>query len=404
MTQKQDKLVGASGEPDGFPVALLTQPIGARQEYFEQQCLIEHPRLREALDQILQTVCPPGAGATMRRPGTMVLVIGPPRVGKTTLIRFLEERLLAQAIGQMEREPGFIPFASITTAGPDASRFDWRTYYRAVLRGLQDPFVDGKIARIRERELREAMESALLHRRPIAVIVDEAHHLAKTSSGRHLQDNLDQLKYFENLTGVSHLRVGTYDLRPFRKVNAQLACRSVDVHFSRYDAAKDDDAQVFRSVLWALQRQLPVEREPHLVEHWEFLYARSIGCIGLVKMHLNRALNVALTERAKTITLTHLRKTAMPEARVELALRNALESETELAESAGADERLLSLLGLRGPRPKEYQKPQLEEKAASVYEKGKRPGKREPARDAIGEANGTEAITRADEGQEQAAG
>ena len=42
--------------------------------------------------------------------------------------------------------------------------------------------------------------------------------------------------------------------------------------------------------------------------------------------------------------------------------------------------------------------------AASVYEKGKRPGKREPARDAIGEANGTEAITRADEGQEQAAG
>ena len=187
----------------------------------------------------------------------------------------------------MKRDPGFIPFASITTAGPDASRFDWRTYYRAVLRGLHDPFVDGKIARIRERELREAMESALLYRRPIAVIVDEAHHLAKTSSGRHLQDNLDQLKYFENLTGVSHLLVGTYDLRPFRKVNAQLACRSVDVHFSRYDAAKDDDAQVFRSVLWALQRQLPVEQEPQLVEQWEFLYARSIGCIGLVKMHLN---------------------------------------------------------------------------------------------------------------------
>src|SRR5437868_4573871 len=253
MKQEQDQQTGTSGEPEGFPAALLRQPPGARLEYFEHQCLIEHPRLREALAHILQTVGPPGDGATMRRPGTMVLVIGPPRVGKTTLIRLLEEQLLAQAKAQMERDPGFIPFASITTAGPDASHFDWRTYYRAVLRGLRDPFVDGKIARIRERELREAMESALLHRRPIAVIVDEAHHLAKTSSGRHLQDNLDQLKYFENLTGVSHLLVGTYDLRPFRKVNAQLACRSVDVHFSRYDAAKDDDAQVFRSVLWALQ-------------------------------------------------------------------------------------------------------------------------------------------------------
>jgi hypothetical protein len=382
MTQKLGKPVG---EPDGFPVALLTQPIGARQEYFEQQCLIEHPRLRQALEQILQTVCPPGEGASMRRPGTMVLVIGPPRVGKTTLIRLLEERLLAQAKSQMEQDPGFIPYASLTAAGPEASRFDWRTYYRAVLRGLQDPFVDGKLARIRERELREAMETALLQRRPIAVIVDEAHHLAKTSSGRHLQDQLDHLKYFENLTGVSHLLVGTYELRPFRKVNAQLACRSVDVHFARYDATKEEDAQVFRSVLWAFQRQLPVEQEPQLVDQWEFLYARSIGCIGLVKMHLNRALHLALTERKKTVTLAHLRKTAMPEARVELTLQNALESETELAEAAGADERLLILLGLRERRPDASQRMQ-EEKTRSAPEPQGHPGKRGPVRDELGEA------------------
>ena len=375
--------------PDGFPVALLTQPTGARQEYFEQQCLIEHPRLRETLDQILQTVCPPGEGASMRRLGTTVLVIGPPRVGKTTLIRLLEEQLLVRATRQMERDPGFIPFASITTAGPDANRFDWRTYYRAVLRGLQDPFVDGKIARIRERDLREAMESALLRRKPIAVIVDEAHHLAKATSGRRLQDQLDHLKYFENLTDVSHILVGTYELRPFRTVNAQLACRSTDVHFSRYDAAKEEDAQVFRSVLWALQRQLPVEQEPPLVDQWEFLYARSIGCIGLVKLHLNRALSMALTEGARTVTLTHLRKTALPEAKVELALSNALESETELTESVGADERLLTLLGLRGPQPKGVQKKQEEQKQRAPSEKQGRPGKRGPVRDEIGETDET---------------
>ena len=375
--------MGVSGEPDRFPAALLMQPAGARQEYFEHQCLIEHPHLRDALDQIVQTICPPGEGASRRRPGTMGLVIGPSRVGKTTLIRLLEERLLTQAKSQMERDSNFIPFASITAAGPNASRFDWRTYYRAVLRGLQDPFVDGKIARIRERELREAMETALCERKPIAIIVDEAHHLAKTSSGRHLQDQLDHLKYFENLTGVSHLLVGTYELRPFRKINAQLACRSVDIHFPRYDAAKEEEAQAFRSVLWALQRQLPVEQEPQLVEQWEFLYARSIGCIGLVKMHLNRALNLALTEKKKTVTLAHLRKTALPEARVELALRNALESETELAESAGADERLLTLLGLRGLRPDVSQQMQ-EEKQRSTTEQRGRPGKRGPVRDEIG--------------------
>lgn len=370
-------------EPGYFPDALLTCPRGARQEYFEQQCLIEHPRLLDTLDGIVQAICPPGEGARMRRPGTMVLVIGPSRVGKTTLVRLLEEHLLAQAQVRMATDPAFIAFASVTSVGPEASRFDWPTYYRAVLRSLRDPFVDAPRARIPNRELREAMEAALLHRKPLAVIIDEAHHLAKAASGRRLQDQLDHLKYFENLTGVSHVLVGTYDLRPFRKVNAQLACRSVDVHFSRYDAAKEDDAQVFRSVLWALQRQLPVAEEPHLVEHWEFLYARSIGCIGLLKMHLNRALNVALAEDARTVTLTHLRKTATPEVRVKAALRDALESEADLTESDGADERLLTLLGLREPS----QKKSTDETPRAVRAKRGRPGKRDSQRDAIGEAN-----------------
>jgi len=328
----------------------------------------------------------------------MVLVMGPARVGKTTFIRLLEERLLAHARTQMEQDPGFMPFSSLTTAGPDASRFDWQAYYKAVLRGLQDPFVDGKTASIPARELREAMETALRQRKPIAIIVDEAHHLAKATSGRRLQDQLDHLKYFENVTGVSHILVGTYELRPFRKVNAQLACRSVDVHFARYDATKDEEARVFRSVLWALQRQLPVLEEPRLVEHWEFLYARSIGCIGLLKMHLSRALNVALADDAKTVTLTHMRKTALESARVELALRNALESEADLTEPADADERLLTLLGLRGPRrlpSHQMQQPQAKVQART-------PGKRAPGRDATGE-DGSETAT-ARSHAEQAAG
>ena len=381
-------------EPERFPPALLQQPPGARQEYFEHQCLIEHPRLLTALDATPQAICSPGEGASMRRPGTMVLVIGPSRVGKTTLIRLLEQRLLARYEEQMRRDPGFIPFASITAAGPEASRFDWPTYYRAVLRGLQDPFVDGKTARIRTRELREAMESALLHRQPLAIIVDEAHHLAKASSGRRLQDQLDHLKYFENLTGVSHILVGTYEMRPFRTVNAQLACRSVDVHFPRYDAAKEEDVQLFQSALWALQRQLPVEEEPLLAEQsWECLYARSIGCIGLLKLHLNRALGLALSEGAKTITLAHLQQTALSEARVTLALRNAIESEAELVEAEGADERLLALMGLRGPQTplKSSVSAQEEQKSDQPTPRPrKRPGKRSEGRDEIGNVPGEE--------------
>src|SRR3989440_11235722 len=103
-------------------------------------------------------------------------------------------------------------------------------------------------------------------------------------------------------------------MRRFRTVTPQLAGRTVDVHFRRYDATKKEDREEFRSVLWALQRPLPLEVEPMLVEqHWEMLYARSIGCIGLLKLHLIRALALSLTENAQTITETHLRMTAPPE-------------------------------------------------------------------------------------------
>jgi AAA domain len=370
--------------PERFPLELLKLPSGARQEYFEQRCFISHPRLLETVDATLQAICPPGSGATVRRPGTMVLVIGPSRVGKTTFIRLLEERLLARAKAGMLVDSAFLPFASILAEGSESGRFEWAEYYRAVLRALGDPFVDGKVARIRTKELRAAMKTALLQRKPLAVIVDEAHHLAKAASGSQLQSHLDHLKHFENETGVSHILVGTYEMRPFRKVNAQLACRGIDLHFSRYDATSEEDAQVFQSVLWALQRQLPVEKEPDLVKHWEFLYARSIGCIGLVKTHLNRALNVALTEEAKTVTLTHLRKTALSETRVELALSNALESEAELTEADGADSRLLKLLGMQEHEEGVPPKTKTEEQARASSNKA-RPGTRAPGRDRTGQ-------------------
>src|SRR5260370_34306965 len=315
----------------------------------------------------------------------MVLVIGPARVGKTTLVHLLEERLLAYATSRMQTDPDFLPLTGITASDPGPDRFDWRDYYKPVPRQLGNPFLDNPTNPIRARQMREAMEAAYLERKPLAIIVDEAHHLAKARSGSRLQDHLDHLKHFENVTGVSHILVGTYEIRPFREVNAQLACRSIDVHFPRYDMAQEKDCLVFKSILWALQRQLPVEEEPLLAEkHWEFLYARSIGCIGLLKLHLNRALNRALKEGSRTVTLDHLRQTATSDVRVKLALRNALESEAEFVEAEDADEQLLALLRKPLSRPSSHAKQGQEEQVnmpSSPAPGNRQPGKRAPGRD-----------------------
>src|SRR6266568_8773629 len=371
-------------EPEFFDRALLLQPPEVRQEYFEQRCLIEHPRLLETLDALLDAVCAPGEEVLTRRPGTMVLVIGPARVGKTTLIHLLEERLLAYAAARMRIDPHFIPFASITAPEPGSGRFDWMEFYRPVLRQLGNPFVDSATAPIPARRMREAMEAAYLERNPLAIIVDEAHHLAEATRRSRLQIQLNHLKNFENTTGVSHILVGTYEMRPFRKVNPQLALRSIDVHFPRYDMTKEQDCLIFKSILWALQRQLPVEEEPLLAQkHWEFLYARSIGCIGLLKLHLNRALNYALKEGAHTVTLDHLRQTAASDVRVKLALRNALESEAEFVEAEDADAQLLALLRKPSSRPPTPAKQDQDGQVKPASGKRK-PGKRTPGRDSTG--------------------
>src|SRR6266436_3770148 len=105
MTNETNKAIVQTEVPESFPPELLAQPVEARLEYFEQRCLISHPHLQEALETIIQAICPPGEGASVRRPGTMVLVIGPSRVGKTTLIRMLEERLLARCKELLASDP-----------------------------------------------------------------------------------------------------------------------------------------------------------------------------------------------------------------------------------------------------------------------------------------------------------
>jgi hypothetical protein len=388
-------------EPERFDPALLTQSPAKRLAWFEKECTIEHTCLQQARDAVLRTICSPGEGPSLNRLGTMVLVIGPRRVGKTTLIRLLEHELLLRSNERLLHEPGHRPFVSVSATGPGSGRFDWVDYYTAVLRQVNNPFVDRRPSAIRVRDLREAMEEALIQHHPYAVLIDEAHHLAKAASGRTLQDQLDHLKYLENRTGVCHVLVGTYEMRRFRTVTPQLAGRSVDVHFRRYDATKKEDREEFRSVLWALQRQLPLEVEPLLTEqHWEMLYARSIGCIGMLKLHLIRAFALALTENAKTITETHLRATAPPEDRVKEMLNAALLGEEDLTEPEGADERLLALLGLRetatvAPTDRASSETKQDQPQSSPGSGGRKPGDRSPGRDGIGGSLDTEHRERA---------
>ncbi|MGH9436910.1 MAG: AAA family ATPase [Terriglobia bacterium] len=353
-----------------------------------------HPRLIEAKDQLLEAI--EGAAS-----GSLILVLGPPGVGKTTLIRRVQQCLTEKLAPQLAADTGRFPFVSVEAVAPDNGSFNWRDHFRRMLIHMEEPLFDRKRHLAYSEAERDsngqfispppsatgaqrqyAVEQALRHRRPCAVFIDEAQHLARMSSGRRLADQLDVIKSIASRTQTIHVLIGTYELLAFRNLSGQLSRRSVDLHFSRYRAECQDDIRMFQNVVLTFQRQLPAEQSLDLLDVWDFLYERSLGCVGVLKDWLTRSLSVAYLS-ADCLNRRILERTALSIGQCEKILAEAREGEARLREGPESISRLRCLLG-------------LSEAASSMQGAGtvtslnrpkvKKPGLRRPKRDKIGSA------------------
>jgi hypothetical protein len=202
--------------------------------------------------------------------------------------------------------------------------------------------------------LRVALESAIRQRRPLAFLIDEAQHLAKMAGGRKLQDQLDCLKSLAIRTQTVHVLAGTYDLLILRQLSGQLSRRTRHIHFARYRADTAEDVREFQNVLWNFQIRMPLAAEPDLLRHWEFCYERSLGCVGLLKEWLTRALATGLAQKTPQVTLRLLEQQALALADCQKIATEMREGEAILAEADGTRKRLRTMLGFAdaaGTRP-----------------------------------------------------
>ncbi|MCC5654890.1 ATP-binding protein [Nostoc sp. XA013] len=381
-----------------FPRGLLKQPLSERLQYFESY-KAAHPRLVQATKTLLQNIENP-AGASF------IFVYGPTGIGKTTMRLRTEQKLIQQVLPLLEADKDRIPVVGIEAVGTESSSFNWKDYFTRGLIALEEPLIADKIdygsqgvyrneqgqlviqPKVAAPELRRALEKALKYRQPQAFFVDEAQHMQKMASGRRLQDNLDCLKSIVNLTGVVHILIGTYELLIFRNLSAQLSRRSVDIHFSRYRADVSEDLKAFMGILLTFQRHLPLPQEPDLLCHWQYCYQRSLGCIGVLKNWLTRALIDALKENASTLTLQHLENHALSVAQCQKMFAEIQEGERQLVETSDASEKLSLALGLSAGLVQASPAPfEIDSHSQSVPEKlsckkrnvGKRKVTRDPA-------------------------
>lgn len=395
-------------QKQSFPRELLDQSPSERLAYFKAYT-VAHPFLERANKEIWDALQEPGGAL-------MIFIVGPTGVGKTTLWEYIDRRLTEAAQTRMLQDPDHMPVINLYAMAPSSRQFRWPDFYTRALMTVSEPLIDYKVdssaiipvynEKMRRHVppqlvgdaamLQRSWEQVLKYRNPDAIFVDEAQHLAKTASGSRLIDQLDHVKSLAVATKTMHVLAGTYELLVFRNLNAQLSRRSIDVHLPRYRADVKDERLAFQKVLLTFQRQLPLAEAPDLVHQWKICYVHTMGCVGLLKDWLTKALREAVESGEKTISPALLLKHAASVDRCEQIITDIEEGERSLSADPQATERLMQRLGLGTRTRRAKESPTVGEEEEEPPKKKapsprRRVGQRNPTRDEVKkEATGNE--------------
>lgn len=366
-----------NSEPS-FPMELLQSPVRERIKYFED-IKMYHPKFKEVYNKLLFL-------ANNASEESIIFVYGPTRVGKTFLGKEIKEKIIMDNYNEIKNDLTFIPVVRVEAPAPERGDFIWKDFYIDILEELNEVLINKKIQTVKDNEgkiinnrrnspvgaLSKSLRNALIYRGTKLLIIDEAHHLAKTRRGIKLKDQMDVLKSLVNLTGVPIILIGTYELLELRNQSDQLSSRGTEVHFPRYQAGLKGEFQQFVLILKTLQKWLPLKKEPNLLEYFEFFYIQSLGCIGLLKKIVLETFKFELLSNPNLNTLTKddFTKYQMSREQCKKIKDIAIEGENELG--VMNDEKFLNeLLSV---------KTEVKETKKSGNSK---PGERQPKRDPV---------------------
>jgi hypothetical protein len=243
-----------------------------------------------------------------------------------------------------------IPVVLLSAPAAGDKSFSWRMFYTQLGKELKEPLMDKKQEdRLQDGRrslchissgstvtgLRLAIEDTIKLRKTVLVIVDEAIHfirqakwISKTNGLDSQMDALKSLTIMEDAYLTIAL-VGCYDLFQIMFINDQLTRRTSPVHFKRYLSGVEIDEAAFRKSIRFLQKYLPLSDVPDLTAFSDVLMESCVGCVGILKETLQRALSHALRNKGKWTDVC-LQKALLSEMQINTILEATLEGEKDI--------------------------------------------------------------------------
>jgi AAA domain len=335
---------------------LLKLPWEERLEIFRAY-KTPHTRLSTVANEVRRVI-------RLRGSKGFILIVGPTRIGKTTLIEGIVDSMLREAMDEMLNDPGFIPVAGIE-AYAYGRGYNWSDHWVSCLEAVNEPLIEHKTsygemrfeqvwpshAALRSGKsdvMRRCFERAAKLRRVRLFWIDEANHLTLVPNPKMLRPHLEIIKSVANRSKAMHALFGSYDLLNLRNASGQLGSRAVTIHFSRYRTDNDEDLKSFAdaalSLVFRMILPVPVELKN---EDLDYCLDISLGIIGLLKVWLTDAFGAVLENGRKMLTRKDLESHQPP-----IDVLNKISLEIERGEGKLLqDEKLLGDIKLRMGKP-----------------------------------------------------
>lgn len=335
--------------------------------------------------------------ASQADPGSLLFIVGPSGVGKSTLRARLSSELVAMP---SEWPPGHIPILSLNVKNPDRGFFSPKDFATRMVSAIGDPFhgqlsantlddQDKSEALIAEmvkenvlKQMRLSMTEANLLRvfqeqarvRSLRfILLDEAQLLCIVQNNRDPGDYLENLKILAIELGIVILLFGTYQLLQIWNYTSQLNRRCFTVHLQRYDKEVATDVDEFRNLLNQMSEPSGEENRKLILDRWSLIYDATLGIVGEVDAFLFRAHQLAKAMNEPVLKIEHLVAAIYTHAQLAKLYNDVALGESVLAKATEFPDMIDVIRKIVDGRQKPRQRGR------------RRPGLRNPIRDPTGE-------------------